>query len=226
MSAWHMSPWPWPDFKVAGAVHNWHVGYALLMFSMWWVMMIAMMLPGATPFILIFDRVARNTEHGSALTLVFTAGYLVVWMLFSLAATAAQWALEASGLLHSDMMWTTSRWLTVALFIAAGLYQFSSAKRTCLTHCQAPLPYLSSHWQRGWVGAMRMGLRHGYYCVGCCWLVMLLLFAGGLMNLFWIAALSVVVLLEKSAPFGLVLRPALGVAFIMVGLIFAGPLIS
>jgi predicted metal-binding membrane protein len=220
MSAWQMTPWPWPEFFSSDGSRTWDLSYALIMLAMWWVMMIAMMLPSAAPFILVFDGVAKRTPQGSMLTAVFTAGYLLSWLAFSVAATGAQWALEALGLLHSTWMWTTSRWLAAGLFIGAGLHQFSSTKRACLAHCQAPLPYLSGHWKRGWGGALRMGLVHGNQCVGCCWLVMALLFAGGLMNLFWIAALSVVVLLEKIRPFGLDLRPGLGVLFLVAGVVF------
>ena len=193
------------------------------MVIMWWVMMIAMMLPSAAPMILLYARVVRHNrklsgETGAIVpTAVFLLGYLLAWLVFSLGATLLQWLLERSGLVHGMMMWSNSYLLTALLLVGAGLYQLSPLKYACLAHCQSPAAFLSRYWRNGWSGALHMGVAHGLYCVGCCWTLMLLLFAGGIMNLVWIAGLAVLVLLEK-----LVRRPALVVRSTGIILVTAG----
>jgi predicted metal-binding membrane protein len=211
MTAWLPRPAPQSGFL------SWTPAYALLMAHMWWVMMIAMMLPSAAPFILIHARVTERAGQSTALSATFLAGYLAVWLAFSVAAAAMQWALEAAGVMHAAMMWSSSRWLSAALLAAAGLYQLTPAKRVCLSHCRSPVHYLSTHWRPGHRGALRMGLAHGAYCLGCCWSLMALLFVGGAMNLLWIAGLSIVVLIEKLLPAGLWFGRALGLALLAAG---------
>jgi len=182
----------------------WTPGYAVLIFFMWWIMMVAMMLPSASPMILLFARFNRSQREKGAPyvpTGVFALGYLLVWAAFSQVAVAAQWGLERSGLL-SSMMASTSVTLGAMLLIAAGLYQLSPLKYACLKHCRSPLFFISHHWRPGEWGALRMGLEHGAFCTGCCWFLMALLFYGGVMNLFWIIGLALLVLLEKLAPAG------------------------
>ena len=182
----------------------WDLGHALAMLAMWAVMMAAMMLPSAAPMILLYGSIARGRSAkgeevpGSA---VFAAGYTVVWAAFSVVAVALQFGLEAAALL-SPMMETTSIVLTATLLIAAGVYQWTPLKQACLTRCRSPLEFVLTQWREGRRGALTMGVRHGAYCVGCCWLLMLLLFVGGVMNLMWIAGLAVYVLVEKLAPAG------------------------
>ncbi len=171
-------------------------GFTLLM---WIAMMVAMMTPSAVPMLAVFDRVARGRDGGGAATAAFFSGYLALWGLFSIAATTAQAALHAWALLSPGMT-SVSRSLNGLLLLAAGVYQFSPLKRACLAKCRSPLGFLLSEWRSGLGGAFVMGLRHGLYCVGCCWLLMALLFVGGVMDLRWIAALAVLVLLEKTAP--------------------------
>jgi predicted metal-binding membrane protein len=186
------------------ALHVWTAAYFVLMLLMWSVMMVAMMLPSAAPMILLYDRVRERQEaKGASLagTGVFALGYLVAWVLFSLAAAAAQWALEQAALL-SPMMVSASPWLGGGLLILAGLYQWTPLKNACLVHCRSPITFLAHHWRPGRAGAFRMGLHHGLYCVGCCWVLMALLFVFGVMNLLWIAALAIFVLLEKVLPRG------------------------
>jgi predicted metal-binding membrane protein len=171
-----------------------------LLFAMWWVMMIGMMLPGAAPMILTFatvnrQRRARHQPYVPAS--LFTAGYLLAWGGFSVAATLAQWALERGALLSAMDMTINSRQLGGLLFVAAGLYQFTPVKLSCLRFCRSPLDFVVNHWRDGAGGALRMGVTHGLYCLGCCWVLMLLLFAVGVMDLVWIAGLAIVVLLEK-----------------------------
>lgn len=173
-------------------------------FLMWGVMMVGMMLPGALPTILFFAALwRRNRAAGKAFpsAWLFTAGYLLVWLLFSLAAVALQAALQSVALLD-PMLRSSHRWLTAGLLAAAGLYQVMPAKSACLRHCQAPLQFFMTHWHAGRLGALRMGVTHGLFCLGCCWAIMLLLFATGVMNLAWVAILGGFVLLEKLAPPG------------------------
>lgn len=172
----------------------------LLLFAMWWVMMVGMMLPGVAPVILTFATVNRNRRARAepyVPAALFAAGYLLAWGGFSLAATLAQWALERGALLSAMDMTINSRLLGGLLFIAAGLYQFTPVKLACLRFCRSPLDFVVNHWRDGPGGALRMGISHGVYCLGCCWILMLLLFVGGVMNLLWVAALAIVVLVEK-----------------------------
>jgi predicted metal-binding membrane protein len=182
----------------------WTAEYAGLMFAMWWVMMAAMMLASAAPILLLFARVNRAERAGDrpyVPTGIFAAGYLAAWGGFSALATGLQWALEQLGLL-SPMMATTSYWLGGAILVAAGVWQFTPLKGICLRHCRSPMSFLVQGWRPGRLGAFRMGLEHGTYCLGCCWFLMGLLFFGGVMNLFWIAGLAIFVLLEKTIPMG------------------------
>jgi predicted metal-binding membrane protein len=200
---------------------TWSLGYAGLMFAMWWVMMAAMMLPSAAPILLLFARVNRKERMGErpyVPTAIFAAGYLVAWGGFSALATGLQWALEQLGLL-SPMMVTTSYWLGGAILISAGVWQLTPAKGVCLRHCRSPLSFLVQSWRPGRLGAMRMGLEHGTYCLGCCWFLMGLLFFGGIMNLFWIAGLAVFVLLEKTIPIGLWFGRIAGIAATACGVL-------
>ena len=201
----------------------WTFSYALLMFAMWWVMMLAMMLPSAAPVLLLFARVNRGAKGaGSPLvpTGFFALGYLLVWGGFSAVAVALQWALERVRLL-SPMLETTDRWLGAAILITAGLWQLTPLKAHCLRQCRTPLGFLLNRWQAGRAGAVRMGLEHGAWCLGCCWFLMTLLFFGGVMNLFWIIGLAVYVVLEKTLPVGHWLGRVAGVALIAAGVALA-----
>ena len=172
---------------------------ALLMFAMWWIMMIAMMVPSAAPTVLLFSAIGRKqaaSGHPSVGAGIFLAGYLLVWAGFSLVATVLQWGLERRGLMSMDMK-TSSHVIGGIILLTAGLYQFTPIKTVCLKHCQNPLLFLSSQWQSGTAGALRMGLQHGAYCLGCCWFLMTLLFFGGVMNFVWIAGIAIYVALEK-----------------------------
>ncbi|HTG18832.1 MAG TPA: DUF2182 domain-containing protein [Reyranella sp.] len=177
----------------------------LLLLLMWWVMMAGMMLPGAAPMILTFATINRRRRARAqpyAPTALFAAGYLLAWGGFSVAATLGQWGLERAALLSPMDMTTTSAWLGGLLFLAAGLYQLTPFKQACLAVCRSPFDFVVNHWRDGAVGALRMGLSHGLYCLGCCWILMALLFAGGVMNLLWVAVLAAVVLIEKLFPLG------------------------
>jgi predicted metal-binding membrane protein len=203
------------------ALGAWSASYAVLMFLMWTVMMVGMMLPSAAPMILLYDRVRERQEaKGASLagTGVFALGYLAAWALFSLGAIAAQWGLEWAALL-SPMMVSASPWLGGGLLILAGIYQWTPLKNACLVHCRSPITFLAHHWRPGRVGAFRMGLHHGLYCIGCCWVLMALLFVFGVMNLLWIAALAVFVLLEKVLPRGDLVGRASGGLMIAAGLL-------
>ncbi|MFQ5913889.1 MAG: DUF2182 domain-containing protein [Nitrospinota bacterium] len=187
-----------------GRLGPWTAVDAVLMFVMWAVMMIGMMVPSATPVILLYGLVCRRRGVGGralAPTGAFFAGYVTVWTVFSVVATAMQWGLERAALL-SPMMVSTSPLFSGIVLIAAGLYQWTPYKDACLRRCRSPVEFLSTHWRDGALGAFVMGLEHGAYCLGCCWVLMALLFFGGVMNLLWVAAITVFVLVEKVAPFG------------------------
>ncbi|MFL1465991.1 DUF2182 domain-containing protein [Marinobacter sp. HN1S83] len=197
---------------------TWSPGYAVVMFFMWWIMMIAMMLPGATPMILLFASVnRRQREQGSPYvpTSLFTASYLLAWAGFSLAATLLHWAIHQAGLLMH--MAVTSELLGAGILITAGAYQLTPLKQACLRHCRMPAMYIATHWRPGPRGAFIMGLQHGAFCLGCCWVLMLLLFVGGVMNLYWIAGLAIYVMIEKTISTGNWLDYGLGVILIAVG---------
>jgi len=183
----------------------WTAGYAALIFLMWTVMMAAMMLPSAAPTVLLVAALARRQPGAAGFTpataLVFASGYLVVWFGFSLFATSLQWALDRAGML-SQRMAIANAVLAGAVMIAAGLWQWTPFKDTCLRHCRSPVAFLVGHWRPGIGGAAAIGMRHGLYCLGCCWMVMALLFVAGLMNLAWVAAIALFVLFEKTMPWG------------------------
>ncbi|KPK06805.1 MAG: hypothetical protein AMJ64_08275 [Betaproteobacteria bacterium SG8_39] len=197
----------------------WGAAMFAFMFVMWFVMMVAMMLPSAAPMILTFAAVQRRRQaQGGAFvpTGVFIAGYLLVWAAFSLLATSAQYGLER-GVLVSPMMGKAVPWLGAALLIGAGLFQFAPLKDVCLDKCRTPLGFIMTEWRDGRRGALVMGLRHGAYCTGCCWALMALLFVGGVMNLLWVAALALFVLIEKVVPAGGRLGKAGGILLIAWG---------
>ena len=182
----------------------WTPGYFLLMLAMWWAMMVAMMLPSAAPMILLFATINRRNRalgHAVAPTAAFAASYVIVWGVFSLAAVLAQRELQALALL-SPAMASTSAGLGAGLLIGAGVYQLTPLKQACLRHCRTPIHFMARRWRNGSGGALRMGLEHGGFCLGCCWVLMVLLFYGGVMDLRWIAGLALYVLVEKLAPAG------------------------
>ena len=197
---------------------HWSMANALAVLAMWALMMAAMMLPSALPMVRSFARLGADTPGAAAArTRAFVAAYLLVWCGFSLAASVAQWALQALDWVD-PMIVSTSAGLSAALLLVAGAYQFSPLKRLCLAGCRTPMAFLLGEWRDGVRGAFVMGLRHGVFCLGCCWALMALLFVGGAMNLAWVAALSVAVAIEKLAPRGEHLAWMLGVALIGAGL--------
>ena len=181
---------------------DWDASHLLLLWAMWSVMMTAMMLPSAAPLILLYGAAVRRSRQPAArrYTYALAAGYLAAWTAFSLAATALQRAL-ASLLLVSPMMEAGSSRVSATLLLVAGVYQWTPLKHACLRTCQSPLGFLMARWREGSSGALRVGLEHGTYCIGCCWALMLLLFAGGVMNVVVIAGLTAWVAFEKLAPF-------------------------
>lgn len=197
----------------------WNGGYALLMFSMWWIMMVAMMLPSASPTLLLFARLSRKEKaRGRPFvpTGMFATGYLLAWGGFSAVATLLQWALESTGLI-SSMMVSSNAWPAVVLLFAAGAWQLTPIKQACLRHCRSPLAFLSQRWRNGPGGAVLMGLEHGAFCLGCCWFLMGLLFYGGVMNLYWIIGLAAFVLVEKLSPVGVWLGKLVGIGLLAWG---------
>jgi predicted metal-binding membrane protein len=181
----------------------WGASDWLALFVMWAVMMVGMMLPSAAPVILLVlgaYRLRRDSQARLA-ALMFGGGYVLVWTTFSAAAALGQIALHRAALLSEDMRLRSAA-LSGVILLIAGVYQWLPLKNRCLAHCQAPLAFLTQHWRRGVAGGLSMGVRHGAHCVGCCWMVMTLLFVLGVMNLVWIAVLAAFVLLEKLLPQG------------------------
>jgi predicted metal-binding membrane protein len=210
------------DYDVAMAAMGmsmpWHATDVWLTLQMWVVMMIGMMSASAAPVLLLFSgTAAARRERGASLSvLAFGAGYLTVWVVFSVAATIAQWGLHETAMLSPSMR-ASNTYVGAAILIAAGLYQLTPLKTACLTHCRSPLGFLMTRWRNGAAGAFRMGAHHGAYCLGCCWALMTVLFAVGVMNLLWVAILGAVVLLEKVGPGGAVVARAGGVVMLVAG---------
>ena len=205
-AAWMMTP-------------DWTTAHLLLLWAMWAVMMMAMMLPSASPTLLLYLRAARIRKDGSQPALrvyALAAGYLSVWAAFSVGATLLQ-RLFAMQEMLSPMMEPVSAVPSAALLFVAGIYQMTPLKRVCLRSCRSPLSFLMRRWQPGGIGAYRMGLEHGAYCLGCCWALMLLLFAGGVMNLAVIAALTAWIVVEKLLPAGEHAARVSGVLLIATG---------
>jgi predicted metal-binding membrane protein len=223
MDAMDVAMWRDMNMSMNGMAPSWTAVDAVLLFVMWTVMMAAMMLPGATPMITAFAAINRRRRERAAPhvpTAIFLAGYLGVWTAFALIATALQALLQSLGLL-TTMMQSTSYYGSAALFIAAGLYQLSPLKQRCLDYCRSPDGFILSEWRDGAVGAAIMGLRHGMFCMGCCGALMLLLFAVAVMDLRWVAALTVLVTAEKLLPGAKFWRVAIGIALIAAGVGFA-----
>ncbi len=190
------------NMDMADMQHAVGAGTVALTFGMWTVMMVGMMLPSAAPTILLYGALVRkNGERGTVLPAVwiFTSGYLVAWTSFSLAAALLQLALEQTALM-TPMMVSASRGLSAAILIAAGIYQWLPVKEICLRKCRNPIEFFATRWRAGADGAFRMGVEHGMYCVGCCWMLMLLLFIAGVMNLVWVALIAGFVFVEKLLP--------------------------
>ena len=197
------------------ASSSWTAANLLAILSMWAVMMAAMMLPSALPTVLLFARVCEGAGERPRLWSFVTA-YVLVWLGFSVAATGAQWVLQNAGWVD-PMAVSTSAGLSGSLLVIAGVYQFSPLKRLCLAHCRTPIGFLLGEWRAGMAGALMMGLRHGLFCLACCWTFMALLFVGGAMNLAWVAALSIAVAIEKLAPHGEKVASAIGMGLIAAG---------
>lgn len=202
------------------ALPEWSLGFLALIIAMWWVMMIAMMTPSAAPAILLYARAYRHAQtqdqtRSAAPTGAFAAGYLLVWLGFSVLGALLHWALERGGVISPMTMGSQSKWLSAGVLAAAGAYQLSPLKHACLSYCRGAAEFLTRHWLRGATGALRMGVLHGAYCVGCCWALMALLFVGGVMNLAWIGALAVLVLAEKLAPGGVWMSRGAGAVLLL-----------
>ncbi|MFQ5893564.1 MAG: DUF2182 domain-containing protein [Nitrospinota bacterium] len=199
----------------------WGLLYLVLLFVMWAVMMVAMMVPSAAPMILMFatiNRKRREQQQPFVPTAVFLIGYLLVWSGFSVLATVVQWGLHAAALL-SPMMVSRSPILGGLLLLAAGVFQWTPLKEACLVHCRTPFGFVMTSWREGARGALIMGLQHGGYCLGCCWVLMALLFVAGVMNLLWVAAIAAFVLLEKVGPHGELVGRVAGGVLVLAGLV-------
>jgi predicted metal-binding membrane protein len=206
-----------------GDLHVWGVADWFALFIMWAVMMAGMMLPSAAPVILLILAVYRRRDDVRARvsTAAFVGGYLIAWTTFSAAAAALQVGLHRAALLTPEMA-SGSATLAAIVLIVAGVYQWLPIKNTCLAHCQSPLGFLSQHWREGAAGGLKMGLRHGGFCVGCCWALMALLFVVGVMNLLWVAVIAAFVLVEKLLRGGVGIGRVAGVLLILWGIYALG----
>jgi predicted metal-binding membrane protein len=207
-----IAPMPMP--ATSGGLRTTH--YVALTFAMWLVMMIGMMTPSVTPTVLLFNRIARRAPEGGAFarTSAFVGGYLLIWVAFAAVATGLQVEFIALEWID-DMGITRGPIATAAVLFAVGVYQWLPAKRTCLDHCRSPVEFLVTAYRPGARGALQMGARHGLYCLGCCWGLMLLLFVGGVMNLLWVAAIAAVVFIEKLLAGGEWVRRTIGVVAVL-----------
>lgn len=197
----------------------WSASALLPLFLMWAEMMVAMMLPSAAPMILTFaavNRKRREEERPFVPTAIFVLAYLAVWTVFSALAAVAQWVLHSTTLLSPTMV-SNSPFLGATLLIAAGIFQWTPFKNTCLKHCRSPLSFLMTGWREGKFGGFAMGVRHGAYCAGCCWFLMALLFVAGVMNVLWIAAITILVLIEKAVRAGPAFGRLTGVLLVVWG---------
>ena len=201
----------------------WSFNYSVLMFFMWWTMMIAMMLPSASPMILLYTALIRRTKKAKSIirqVTSFICGYLLAWAAFSLFAAALQSQLELRDWMSPMMMEATNIYLAAGILIAAGVYQLTPLKTVCLEKCRQPASFLANY-KNTWVNSpLRIGLVHGFYCVGCCWFLMGLLFFGGIMNLYWIVGLIIFVAIEKLHEKGMIFGKILGGLAIVSGIAF------
>jgi predicted metal-binding membrane protein len=195
---------------MAGPMGPWSASDAMVMLAMWVVMMAAMMLPSATTAAFAVAGAAPGA------VLPFVSGYLVAWSGFAVVATALQWALDQAAMMSHAMV-LAHRTVAGAVLVGAGLYQLTPLKQACLRHCRSPMDLVLNRWRDGPVGHVRMGVEHGLYCIGCCWVLMLLLFVGGVMSFAWIGALALYVLIEKTVPGGHWLTRLSGLALILSG---------
>lgn len=200
----------------------WTAANLLFTFAMWAVMMVGMMTPSVAPMILLYARVGRQAKAAGtpfAAAAWFASGYLLAWMSFALAAACAQLLLQQAALLTPELVSVNTAFAGVIL-IAAGAMQWSPLKDVCLRQCQSPLLFIQEHggFRGEPLGALRLGLQHGGYCIGCCWALMALLFVGGVMNLLWVAGLAILVLLEKALPAGRLIARIAGAAFVIAGI--------
>jgi len=202
--------------------HHGSVGTFLSHFTMWIIMMVAMMLPTAGPMILTFSTISRGQRQKKqpyVNTLIFTFGYIIVSIGYSLLATVLQWWLHTNAMLTS-LGASDSHILSGILLCVAGIYQWSSLKQACLRFCRNPFTFLMGNWREGNTGALYMGLKHGLLCTGCCWALMALMFVGGVMNLLWMVVITAIILIEKVAPKGDIFAKIAGVAMITGGIYF------
>ncbi|MCH2631873.1 MAG: DUF2182 domain-containing protein [Nisaea sp.] len=202
---------------------SWSITYGVLVFLMWWVMMVAMMLPSASPMILLYTALIRRTQETRNIfweVSLFILGYLIAWAIFSIFAALLQSQLELKGWMSPMMMEATNNYLIAIILISAGVYQLTPLKTVCLEKCRQPASFLANY-KNTWVSSpLRIGLVHGFYCLGCCWFLMGLLFFGGIMNLYWIVGLIIFVAIEKLHERGIFLGKVLGAGAILLGITF------
>jgi predicted metal-binding membrane protein len=207
------------DIAMPAVFAPWTIADFALNLGIWWAMMPGMMLPSAAPMVLTFAAInRRKRERGQPFVpaMVFTLGYLIAWGLFGVFATFADWGLERAALI-SPITGRLSPILGAIVVTVAGIYQLTPLKSVCLTHCRSPFDFVLNHWREDTGGALRMGIEHGLYCLGCCWFLMALLFAAGIMSLLWMGAITVFVFVEKLFPAGQWIARVSGIAMLGFG---------
>jgi predicted metal-binding membrane protein len=211
------------DMATDSVAAGWSFAGLLIFVTVWTIMMVAMMLPAAAPMILIFASAqARRDRHVAVPTWIFVAGYILVWAAAGLVAYVLDLAFTELGSSHASIDRVT--WAPLALgvtLILAGLYQFTPLKHVCLRQCRSPWGFVAQYWREGRTGAVNMGVRHGLYCLGCCWALFAVLTAVGMMSIAWMLSLTLVVFAEKVFPYGMRISAAVGVALIAIGLLIA-----
>jgi len=223
MDAMDAAMWRDMNMSMNGMEPSWTLPDTVLVFVMWSAMMAAMMVPGTAPMVATFSTIQRRRRERAAPhvpTAIFLAGYVAAWVGFSAIATALQYLLQQIELL-TTMMQSASYYFSAALFLIAGIYQFSPLKERCLSYCRSPMGFILTEWRDGALGAAIMGLRHGLFCMGCCAALMVLLFAVAVMDLRWVAALTVLVTAEKLLPHPRFWRVGIGIALLAAGAAFA-----
>jgi len=208
------------DIAMPAVFSPWTATDFVLNLAIWWAMMPGMMLPSAAPMILTFATINRHKRERGQLfvpAIVFTSGYVIAWGLFGVFATLADWGLERAALI-SPMTGKLSPLLGAIVVTAAGAYQLTPLKSVCLTHCRSPFDFVLNHWREGSAGALRMGVEHGLYCLGCCWFLMASLFSAGIMSLLWMAVITAFIFVEKLLPAGQWIARASGVAMLGFGI--------
>lgn len=198
---------------------GWSISGAVTFVAIWIVMMAAMMLPAVAPMLLIFASAGTGARGDDAIsTWIFVAGYILVWGAAGfLVYVLVQIGSDAATRFNPAQRITLAPFALGTTLVVAGLYQFTPLKRICLRNCRSPFAFVVQHWREGRIGALRMGIRHGAYCFGCCWALFAVLVATGVMSIAWMLLLTLIIFVEKTLPYGRLTAPAVGFSLVALG---------